>query len=112
MHEHGLADDILDVLLEFRARAGATKVASATVQVSEIAGITQDALQAALDHCCEHHQLDPIALTVEVPGLIAQCHDCEHLVVLDEQVHCTECGGDRIKLCADDAVIVKSCECA
>ena len=111
MHEHGLADYVLDALLLHRDRVGAQRVLSATLQVSELGGVSRAAFQAALDHCCEHHQLEPIQLTLETPGIIAHCSHCDRLVPLTPEVRCADCGSADIRLCGDEAIIIKNCEC-
>ena len=111
MHEHGIADQILKSLLQHRDRTGASRVVAATVRVSEIAGLSQPALQAALDHCCEHHQLDPIALTLQSSGLLAHCNSCDQVVAVNDEIQCVTCGSSEVRLCAGEAVVIESCEC-
>jgi len=111
MHEHGLADQLLDALQQHRTRAGGGRITAATVEVCELGGATQEALQAALDHVCEHHSLAPIELTVEVAGLLGHCAQCGRVVHVTDDVTCGVCGQKDLRLCGSETVILKSCVC-
>ena len=112
MHEHGLADEVLKALLSHRDRTGVKSVVAATVQVSELAGLSAPALQMALDHVCEHYGLACVDLTVEVPGVIAQCARCGETAAMADDLCCTECGSNQVRLCGDETMLVTSCTCA
>ena len=110
MHEHGLADEVLKALLSHRT--GAKSVVAATVQISELSGLSAPALQMSLDRVCEHHGLARVDLTVEVPGVIAQCPRCGQTTVLADDLCCAECGSNQVRLCGDETMLVTSCTCA
>ena len=112
MHEHGLADHIVDRILEHPDRPPHTSPIAVTVMVSELAGLSEDALQASLDHVCEHQGLAPIRLTLENAGLLGECRGCGAVGPVDEELTCATCGGSDIKLCAGEIVIVQACQYA
>ncbi len=112
MHEHGLADRLLAALRACQAQAGAAAISTATVEVSELAGVNAGALQMALDHVCEHQGIAPIQLTVEVPGLLGHCSDCGRVVRVGDDLACMDCGNTKVRLCGDETVVIKSCQWA
>jgi Zn finger protein HypA/HybF involved in hydrogenase expression len=112
MHEHGLADHIVDRILDHPDRPPHTSPTAVTVVASELAGLSEDALQAALDHACQHQGLDPIQLILEVTGLLGECRACGAVAQVDEHLICSACGAEDMRLCAGEIILIKSCQFA
>jgi Zn finger protein HypA/HybF involved in hydrogenase expression len=110
MHEHGLADQLLETLTARQRAQGADRVLSAVLRVSELSGVSAGSLQAALDHCCAHHQIPPIEIHLLSDGLLGQCADCGRATLVTPDLACTECGGADVRLVGDGTVLVESCE--
>lgn len=109
MHEHGLADRILETVLRHPDRPPSASPATITIQVSELGGLTEQALQANIDHVCEHHGLPPVGLRVEVVPFLADCRTCGTTVALDEKLVCPACGRDDIRMCGGETAIITAC---
>lgn len=112
MHEHGLADHILEAVLHHPDRPPGRSPLSLTVVTSELSGLTQDALQHALDHVCEHEGLAPPALTLETVPLLGECAACGATAETDATLQCSRCGAAGVRLCAGELVLIRACEYA
>lgn len=112
MHEHGLADQVLDAILQQPDRPADARPTAVTVVVSELAGLTQEALQSALDHVCEHHALPPVHLTLETVELLGECQQCGQVQVVSEDLQCPACGSDEVRLCAGETMLIRAVEYA
>jgi len=109
MHEHSMADAILDTIEQLRLRAGAQKVRKAVFQVSELSSLSSESLQMMIDHAAEEMGMETFAVEVISEGLLGHCPSCG-VVVLAEDLSCSRCGMPGIMPAADEAVLVISCE--
>jgi Zn finger protein HypA/HybF involved in hydrogenase expression len=109
MHEHGLADHILETVLHHPDRPQQAVPRAITVLVAELGGISQDALQANLDHVCEHHGLPQIELRVESVPLLGCCNACQETSPLGEELVCPACGSAEVRLCGGETIVISTC---
>lgn len=109
MHEHGIADRIVETALRHPDRPQGTHPIAITVLVSELGGLRRDALQASIDHVCEHEGLPHIDLEVKTVPLLGCCADCGHISELTEDLACPVCRIGRVRLCGGETVVVESC---
>jgi Zn finger protein HypA/HybF involved in hydrogenase expression len=112
MHEHGIAGDMVHRLMGKGLPPGACRIASVTVRVSELSGVTQEALQLACDRACEEHGIEPFAVAVVKEGLLGLCPSCDRVTPADDSLHCTECGGGPVSLRADEVMLLLDCRYA
>ncbi len=112
MHEHGVADQVLDAILHQPDRPADARPVAVTVVVSELAALTQEALQDALDHVCEHHALPPIRLTLETAALLGECRECGQIQAVSEDLQCPACGSGEVRLCAGETMLIRAVEYA
>ena len=110
MHEHGLADYILQAALKHPQRPAAARPVRIGVLVSEFGGLTPETLQAGLDHVCEHEGLPPVALDVTVVAWLGECPVCGTVADMGESLDCTACGRAGARLCGGDTFVVTECE--
>ena len=107
VHEHGLGDLLLTGLHDRLAALAPGSGLRVRVRVSEISGLTPDALQQALDHACEHHGVPPIALDLLSEGLLGRCPTCECAVRLNDDLACSGCGDTRATICAGETLLIE-----
>jgi Zn finger protein HypA/HybF involved in hydrogenase expression len=107
VHEHGLGDLLLTGLHDHLAALPPGRGLRVRVRVSEIAGLTQDALQQALDHVCEHHGAPPIALELISDGLLGRCPTCASAVPLNDDLACSVCGDTHATICAGETLLIE-----
>mgnify|MGYP005834604201 CR=1 FL=1 len=112
MHEHGVADQVLDAILQQPDRPAGARPVAVTVLVSELGGLTQDALQSALDHVCEHHGLPAIRLVLETAELLGECRECGRVQAVSEDLQCPACGSGEVRLCAGETMLIQAVEYA
>jgi len=112
MHEHGIADHILHTVLNHPHRPPQAIPQTLTVLVSELGGVSEEALQASLDHVCEHEGLPPVALRVETVPLLGCCNACHATSPLEEDMTCPACGAREVRLCGGETVVIRACEYA
>lgn len=98
MHEHGIADAILDRILEQMRLRGAGRIVSATITVGELSGISPDALVHGIHHCCEHEQIEPFDVQVLTHDAMLRCEDCGREQALGDTMSCCHCGSDRVSV--------------
>lgn len=110
MHEHGLADRILETVLDHPNRPQQAVPRAITVLVAELGGISRDALQANLDHVCEHRGLPPIELCVESVPLLGCCNACGETLPLGEELTCPACGSAEVRLCGGETIVIGTCD--
>ncbi len=110
MHEHGIAGDIVHVVMHKCRKAAATRVERITIQVSELSGMTEAALQMALDHACEEHGIEPFEVQMVKNGLLGHCRVCETLVEADDAFNCRVCGNGPVRVMADEGMLLLDCQ--
>jgi len=112
VHEHSIADEIFKVLYGAAQNHGASRILSATIHVGEFAGVTQDALQDGIVHCCEHVDMQPFPVHVIVDKPTAVCADCDCEFEIEETTQCPNCGGDSVSVRPATGITVKHVELA
>lgn len=110
MHEHGIAGDIVHAVIARRDAVKAGVVASVTLRVSELSGMTSEALQGALDQSCAEHGSAPFAVELVKDGLLGHCARCGEVVEADDALKCRRCGGGPVSLCGDETVLLVDCQ--
>ncbi len=106
MHEHGIAGDIVHVLMDKCRQNNAPGIRHATLQVSELSGMTQDALQMALDRACQEHDFPLFEVRMVKEGILGHCSVCGTIVQVDDQLNCCTCGHGPVQLMADEAILL------
>lgn len=109
MHEHSMADAIVDTVEQLRRQAGAQKVLKAVLRVSELSSLTPESLQMMIDHAAEEMGVESFAIEVLRDELLGHCPWCG-VVVLTQDLACSQCGAQGIMPAADEAMLVVSCE--
>lgn len=109
MHEHGVADRILEAILQHPDRPKQGRPLAVTVVVSELGGPSPDALQASLNHVCEHMGLPEIELNLKTVELLGQCRTCGRIGAVDPELVCPFCEATDVRLCGGETVVVESC---
>jgi Zn finger protein HypA/HybF involved in hydrogenase expression len=109
MHEHGLADRVLEAISAHCDDVPGSHPVAVTLVASEIAGLNQDSFQAALDHVCEHRGLPPISVTIETVELLGECGQCGEAQELTDELRCPACGTPEVRLCGGETLLVKTC---
>ena len=107
MHEHGLGDAILHDLEHCFAEVPPGGSLHVRVRFSELAGVTPEALQAAMDHAAEDHDSPPIRLEVLTDGLLGRCAECGAVGLVNDDLGCRGCKSTQVSLCAGETILIE-----
>ncbi|MBC7286558.1 MAG: hydrogenase maturation nickel metallochaperone HypA [Armatimonadetes bacterium] len=108
MHEHSVADAILEKAEKLRSEAGARSVREIVVQVSELSGLREDVLQMMIAHAAEEMGIVPPKVRMVVDGLLGHCPECGIAPISDELV-CARCGREGVPPAVDEAMLLVEC---
>ena len=92
-----------------RREAGGAAVKSVTLRVSELSGISQEALQMMIDHAAEEMGAETFPVELVADGLLGHCPNCG-IVPITEELVCTSCGAQNARPAGDEAMLLVSCE--
>ncbi len=109
MHEHSLADTVVQAVEARRREAGAEAVARAVVRVSELSAISAASLQMMVDHAAEEMEVASFPVEVLKDCLLGHCAACG-VVALTDDLTCTGCGSSEVPPAADEALLLVRCE--
>jgi len=109
MHEHSLADAIIEKAELLRRENGAAHITSMTVRVSELSALSAESLQLMMDHAADEAGVSSFTIELVSDGLLGYCSDCG-LVPVSEELHCSQCGASECRPALDEGMLLVSCE--
>ncbi len=80
-----------------------------TIRVSELSGLSDEALQMMLNHAAEEMGMEPVQVEVVRDGLLGHCPNCGIVPISDELV-CSVCGEQPVRPAGDEALLLVHCE--
>lgn len=93
MHELGLMQEALEVILDQTRRQGASRVHRVRFRVGELSGVVPEALQLAFAVVTQGTAVEGAELEVERLPVRCQCRDCGTAYQPTEMIFtCPECG--------------------
>jgi hydrogenase nickel incorporation protein HypA/HybF len=99
MHELGIAQSIMQIVLSEAEKARARKVLKVTVKVGELAGVLPDSLTFCFNLLAKSTIAEHALLTIEKVPIRGYCSQCEsEFVIADHRYCCTTCGNKHIEL--------------
>jgi len=99
MHELGIAQSIMQIVLSEAERARARKVLNVTVKVGELAGVLPDSLTFCFNLLAKSTIAEHAALTIEKIPVRGYCSECQSkFIIEDNRYWCTTCGNKQIEL--------------
>jgi Zn finger protein HypA/HybF involved in hydrogenase expression len=109
MHEHSLADAIVEKVEALRRERGASRVTRVVIRVSELASLSEQSLQLMLDHAAEEAGGSSFTVELVVDGLLGHCPSCG-IVPISEDLDCCQCGAENCRPAMDEGMLLVSCE--
>lgn len=109
MHEHSVADSVVDAVEKRRSQAGASRVTRVVLRVSELSALDADALQMMIDHAAEESGVETFPVELVSDGLLGHCPSCG-VVPLTDDLACATCGSRDARPAADEAMLLVSCD--
>ena len=93
MHEFGIAEGALKMVLERQRAAGAARVHAVTLRIGALAGVVPEALEFAFDALKEGTPAAEARLTIEHLPLICYCAACnKEFTARASSYRCPDCG--------------------
>ncbi len=109
--KHRLVDIIAAAITKQAEAAGAARVVSATIKLSELASVTPEVLQACFARAAEPALRD-IVLNVQIVPLLGTCERCQTTVEINRTLCCRRCGGPYVEIGDHNTVLLEACEFA
>ena len=109
MHEHSLADSLLEKVEALRRENGAARTTRVVVRVSELSSLSTPSLQMMIDHAAEEAGTFPFSVELVVDGLLGHCQYCG-IAPISEDLDCCQCGATDCRPAMDEGMLLVSCE--
>jgi hydrogenase nickel incorporation protein HypA/HybF len=107
MHELGIVQEILAIVIEHSKGARVTRV---VLEIGKLSAVLPDAVQFCFDLCCEGTVAEGAKLVIiETPGR-ARCRACAAEVVLERPFGRCSCGNTDLEWLAGEELKIKEME--
>ena len=111
MHELYVAESIHRIAVEEASRAGATRIASVTVEVGALSGVATASLEIAFPAVCRGGPAEHAHLTIEtIPGAGHCPGCCAEFEISDFLSSCPSCGHVPVEVTAGRELRLKQIE--
>jgi len=109
MHEMSIAQSLIDVIREEMAKAEATILRSARLQIGRLTAIVPESLVFCFEVITKGTELEGAGLIIETVPIKGLCNECECEFEIEEYTFiCPSCGSPRIEVTAgEDLSIVE-----
>ncbi|MBM4463650.1 MAG: hydrogenase maturation nickel metallochaperone HypA [Chloroflexi bacterium] len=109
MHELGITQDMLDLVLEEAKKAGAKRVARINLTLGETCGITGESVEFYFQMLSKGTIAQGATLTFEIIPTLARCRNCRASFALKEPTKlCPHCGSTDLEAVSGSELSVKS----
>lgn len=111
MHELGITQNIVRIVQEEAARAGASRISKVKLRVGEMTGIVDASLQLCFEFCVRGTVAEGASLEIERIPLRARCSECaEDFAVEGFRLVCPTCSGRQVEITAGRELQVQELE--
>jgi len=111
MHELGITESIIDIVLGKAKGAGATRITEISLVVGELSGFVPDCLQFYFDFLSKDSIAEGAILHFESTLAQFRCRTCSAVFQPnDSSSDCPECGSHGVELAGGRELYVKSME--
>lgn len=99
MHEYGIAQSIMEIVLDEAKKARARSVKMISLKVGELAGVLPDSLSFCFEFLARSTIAEHATLTIEKVPARGRCVQCNQVFLIDQnRYQCELCGNSRIEL--------------
>ena len=109
MHEHSLADAIIEKVEALRRENGAARATRVVIRISELSSLSTAALQMMLNHAAEEAGTFSFTVELVVDGLLGHCPLCG-LAPISDELTCCRCQTEECRPAMDEGMLLVSCE--
>lgn len=111
MHELGITESILDIVLVKAKEAGATRINEISLVVGELSGFVPDCIQFYFDSLSRDSIAEGASLHFESAPAQLRCRTCSAVFQPnDRSSNCPECGSHGVEISGGRELYVKSLE--
>lgn len=109
MHEFSIAVNIVDIALEYAEKSNAVRVNEIELEIGELSGVVNDAMEFAMDAAIKGTLLENARVNIiKIPGL-AICKSCGNEFKIENFFDaCTKCGAYNPDIISGKELRVKS----
>ena len=109
MHELGVTQQIVELVLE---RAGAARVTKVVVEIGKLSAVLPDAVRFCFELCCEGTPLAGAALEIVEPPGRGRCRACGGEVLLERPFGRCACGSSDLDWISGEELRIRAMEVA
>jgi hydrogenase nickel incorporation protein HypA/HybF len=109
VHELGVTQQIVELVLE---RAGAARVTKVVVEIGKLSAVLPDAVRFCFDLCCEGTPLAGAALEIVEPPGRGRCRACGGEVLLERPFGRCACGSSDLDWISGEELRIRAMEVA
>ncbi len=109
MHELGVTQQIVEVVLE---RAAGARVTRVVVEIGKLSAVLPDAVRFCFDLCCEGTPLAGAVLEIVEPLGLARCRACQGEVPLERPFGRCQCGSSDLDWISGEQLRIREMEVA
>lgn len=111
MHEMGIAQNILDIVLEAANREGAKKISRIDLVAGELRGLVPMQMTFCFGIVAQNTIASSAYLNIEETPVTAHCEDCGvDFAVKEYQYLCPECNSTKVRVTGGSELRVKDIE--
>ncbi len=109
MHELGITQSILQIVLHHAEQAGAVRVQRVNLVIGQLSSIVDESVQFYWDIVSEGTPARGAELHFTRVAARLRCDDCGHDFPLNaEDYTCPQCGGQRVRVIGGDEFYIES----
>jgi hydrogenase nickel incorporation protein HypA/HybF len=99
MHEYGIAQSIMQIVLDEAEKARARSVKIVSLKVGELAGVLPDSLSFCFELLARSTIAEHATLIIEKVPARGRCNQCDRVFLIEHsRYQCEVCGNSRIEL--------------
>lgn len=111
MHELGIAQEMLQIALDYAAKSNATRITQFSVTMSAFADESEDSLRFHFDHLTRGTMAEGARVDICRVPVPAKCLECEHdFAWTIDTLACPQCSSARIRALPQDEFKLTSIE--
>ncbi len=109
MHELGVTQSILNIVLHHAKEAGAVRIKEINLVIGELSSIVDDSVQFYWDMISENTIAHGAQLNFERVPAKLHCNTCSHEFPLNRHDYtCPNCGGSKVVVAGGDEFFIES----
>ncbi|HOK26726.1 MAG TPA: hydrogenase maturation nickel metallochaperone HypA [Bacteroidales bacterium] len=111
MHELGIAENLVSIVLEVAGNEKLTKVTKVNVSIGEMSQVVPDLLETAFQVTVAGTIAENAELEMEIVPVKLKCMDCDAEFEIHENIFvCENCGSQQVEIISGTEMFVKSIE--